>query len=236
MFVSSNFWKIHKYFIFATIFYRDYPPLYQCSPELVLCDHIKIRLVNKKWIPLFWQVAFYSVTVKILKKICFLVKWGEGGSQIWKWCTNTYWRMKVGGIQCKILLKSIGCGLQKNGIFFDVFFQKWGSFSVQKYYSKPKFANFMFKITAKFEVSHYACEARANLPFVCKIWYKSGKKGVIRCKNGVKKGGLLTDTWYPPTYGSAPPPPPPRKTAIDASLVLTRCVPCCAIAILLFSF
>ena len=31
-------------------------------------------------------------------------------------------------------------------------------------------------------------------------------KGVIGCRIGVKKGGLLTGTWYPTTYGSAPPP------------------------------
>ena len=41
---------------------------------------------------------------------------------------------------------------------------------------------------------------------ICKIWYKSGKKGVIGCKIGIKKGGLMTGTWYPRMYGSAPSP------------------------------
>ena len=31
------------------------------------------------------------------------------------------------------------------------------------------------------------------------------KKGVVGCRIDVKKGGLLTGTWYPPTYGSATP-------------------------------
>ena len=37
---------------------------------------------------------------------------------------------------------------KKKRSFFDVDFQKWGSFSVQKLYFKPKFANFMLKLGA----------------------------------------------------------------------------------------
>ena len=36
MFVTSSSQEIRKYFMFATIFYWDYPPLHQSSAELVL--------------------------------------------------------------------------------------------------------------------------------------------------------------------------------------------------------
>ena len=36
------------------------------------------------------------------------------------------------------------------------------------------------------------------------VWTEE-KRGVIGCEIGVKKGGLLTGTWDPPMYGSAPP-------------------------------
>ena len=71
------------------------------------------------------------------------------------------------------------------------------------------------KITANF-VNFSKCVRNARkfairIFFLRKIWTKKWKKwvwteekkGVIGCKIGVE-GGRLTDTWYRPTYGSAP--------------------------------
>ena len=86
---------------------------------------------------------------------------------------------------------SFGVGTKKNGGFFGVDSQKWGSFSVQKYNFKAKFANFLLKLPQNCYISQNARrKACKNLQFLCKIWYKSGKKGVIGCGLNEKRGSL----------------------------------------------
>ena len=55
---------------------------------------------------------------------------------------------KQGAFGVKFCWKNglLDAGAKKNGVFFDVDSQKWGSFSLQKCNFKPKFANLMSKL------------------------------------------------------------------------------------------
>ena len=113
---------------------------------------------------------------------CIAAKSGQvpgGGTQIWKWRTSAYLRTKIGGLQCTISSKK-GChsvwAPKKWGLFWCGL-PKWGLFSVQKCNFKAKFANSLLKLPQNVLNSQNACEAPKNLPVLCKIWYKCGKKG-----------------------------------------------------------
>ena len=100
-----------------------------------------------------WKRAFkflsdYQYTDRYPSTIMKAHEIPGGGTQIWKWRTSAYRRTKIGCIQCKITSKKgvIRCGHQKNGGFFGVDSQKWGSFSVLKCNFKAKFANFLLKL------------------------------------------------------------------------------------------
>ena len=50
--------------------------------------------------------------------------------------------------------------------------------------------NFLLKLPQNCHISRNAREARKNLQFLCKIWYKSEKKGVTGCGLNEKRGSL----------------------------------------------
>ena len=102
---------------------------------------------------------------------------------------------------------------------------------------QPKFCIFYVKFTAKF-VKYLIVRVKVRKKFDTKVektgslgvdWGK--KRGIIGCKIGVKKGGLLTGTWYTPTYGSLL--PVPTNFTLPKSLLIIKwtihfCWPCCS--------
>ena len=148
--------------------------------------------------------------------------------------TCVYRRAKVGGVRCKISLQaslekrgSFGVGSKKKKkkkkkFLDDVDSPKWGSSNMQKCNFKPKCANSMLKFFCQnWSISENAREARKNLQFVCKIWYKSGngkrgvmvwaeeKRGSLGVRSEYKKGSrpywqALNVNWH---MGVPPPAP-----------------------------
>ena len=142
----------------------------------------------------------------------------RGGTQIWKWCTSAYRRTKIGGIRCKISSKKGGHSVwapKKWGLFWCGL-SKMGLIQCAKMQFQGKICKFSVKIATK--IIKFL-KMRAKRAKICNFYVKLDtkvekrgslgvdwiKKGVIGCRIGVKKGGLLTGTWYPTTYGSAPP-------------------------------
>ena len=152
----------------------------------------------------------------ILNLVCaMLLKvtlYTRGGTRIWKWRTSAYRRTKGRSIRCKISLKKGGHSVwaqkkkkKKMGSFL-MWTNKNGGHLVCGNAISSQNLQIYIKITAKF-VNFSKCARSAKICNLCvKFDTKVGQKGSLGVRSaGRKKGGLLTSTWYPPTYGSASP-------------------------------
>ena len=126
---------------------------------------------------------------------------------------------KKGAFGVKISLKKgvTWCGLQKNGIFFYVDSQKWGSFGLQNCNFSAKICKFYVKITAKL-VNLSKWKQSVQKFAICmwnlvQKWKKGGhwvwteeKRGSLGVRSALKRGSvdrhlISTDIW------ECPPPP-----------------------------
>ena len=138
------------------------------------------------WVELFTlMILFLRYFFALYLKLCYNMNIFDilsttltpgGGTWIWKWRTSAYRRTKIGGIRCKISSKKgvIRCGHQKTG-FFWCGLPKMGVIQYAKMQFQGKICKFSVKIAK-------------NVHFLCKIWFKSGKKGVIGCEPNKKRG------------------------------------------------
>ena len=113
----------------------------------------------------------------------------RGGTQIWKWGISAYRRTKRGGVQCKILSRkgSFGVGTTKKkkkkkkktwGLVWCGL-PKMGVIQCAEMQFQGKICKFSVKIATKLW-NFSKCvqiEVGKNLQFLCKIWFKSGKRG-----------------------------------------------------------
>ena len=88
------------------------------------------------------------------------------------------------GIRCKTSSKKnrghLGQGTQKNGFFFWCGLPKMWVIKVCKNaISGQNLQIFMFRLPQNCKISQNVLKERENVQFLCKIWYKSRKKGSL---------------------------------------------------------
>ena len=96
----------------------------------------------------------------------------------------------VAGVRFRRKKGSFGVGTQKMGAFWCGL-SKMGVIQFAKMQFQGKICKFSVQIATKIvKFLKNVREAHKNVQFLCKIWYKSGKKGVIGCGLNKKRGSL----------------------------------------------